>query len=351
MGRVRLQNLGALLVLASILLALAPPAASQAFCALRDPRRQIASLFPESDGYESVVGTVGKAARARVAAVLPFTLHFNELGRHTLYVVRKEGEIQGLVHVRSEAGKWGLVEIAWALDLNLNVLGFEFQRCRDRSRSLLLEPRVAAHIEGSSFRELRRLLDEEGGSLSHEARFIPEPARPLGAAVVRNGLKTVAVTACTWKDEIDQLRAYDLAHRADPLTSRAEPLLGLFGPEATAAISHELGPDGTGIDRSRATAFVILDEKKRRLGRVVMTPWSLDDMTMEIRWFFRTDGTIRALETHGGSAPAEVRNSLLALVGTRPAAASDCAGAIELVALEVAMAERLAGTYSPAERR
>ena len=65
---------------------------AQAFCALRDPNRQIYRLFPKATSYRSIVRTVGKDARREVGARLPFNLHFNELGRHTLYVPMRGDE-------------------------------------------------------------------------------------------------------------------------------------------------------------------------------------------------------------------------------------------------------------------
>ena len=74
-----------LLLLLAVLL-VADDLNAQAFCALRDPQRQINVLFPEATSFRSIVRTVDEAARSEVAERLPFSLHFNELGRHTLYV-------------------------------------------------------------------------------------------------------------------------------------------------------------------------------------------------------------------------------------------------------------------------
>ena len=109
-------------------------AIDQAFCSLRDPNREIFSLFPEADTYRSVARVVNDKKRIEMEKRLPFELHFSELGQHTLYLVQSKDKNIGLVHMRSEASKWGLIEVAWALDLDLNIRDFIFVRCRDRNR-------------------------------------------------------------------------------------------------------------------------------------------------------------------------------------------------------------------------
>ena len=112
----------------------ARPAAAQ-YCALRDPVRAINELYPGST-FSSSVRTINEQIRKRVSARLPqLKLHFDELGQHTLYKVFKEGVPVGFVHVRSERTRYGLTEIAWALDLSLRIQDFRFQRCRSVHRS------------------------------------------------------------------------------------------------------------------------------------------------------------------------------------------------------------------------
>ena len=84
MKRLILIKLSALLIAGSI----AEAIQAQAYCALRDPVRQIGELYP-GHSYVSHVGVVTTAARKEVSNRLPFTLHFNELGSHTLYAVGK----------------------------------------------------------------------------------------------------------------------------------------------------------------------------------------------------------------------------------------------------------------------
>ena len=72
---------------------------AQAYCALRDPVTAIYDLYPEGTHHRSIIRTVDVNHRAEVSDQLPFTIHFDELGRHTLYVVADDRGPLGLVHV------------------------------------------------------------------------------------------------------------------------------------------------------------------------------------------------------------------------------------------------------------
>ncbi len=326
----------ALALLASTF-ALQQLAGAQALCALRDPSRQITALFPKADGYRSIVRTVGQSAREAVKQSLPFTLHFNELGRHTLYVVQGQGEPLGLVHVRSEAGEWGLVEIAWAFDFDLNVIGFEFQRCRDRSKNLINTKHT--RLEGLGFAGLRGMLNKDCSSLSPTQMAFPPSAQSLGVTVVRNGLKTIAVTQLAWSDDLAALRARIFARRYLPATRDAAPLTGLYGHKSLALIGSRVGEEGVGISRKAARAFSVSDKNGAPLGRFLTTPWTFDARTVDIQWLFDRHGNIVAIEPRIEWPSAEIASSFQELVGLNPLESDHCSGTAGLIAQEVALAQ------------
>ena len=196
-------HIGRHFLLVCILLgAVAETVSAQAFCALRDPVRRVYELFPEATAYRTVIGTVGPKHRQFLAKDLPFSHHFNEFGRHSLYVALQDGRPLGLIHVRSEKGRWGLVEICWALDLDLNVLGFEFQRCRGPHCDAISEGVFLEQISGSKFDSLK-----EGLRSETIVELLPESQRALAETVLRSGLKTIALTSTVWREELIELRA------------------------------------------------------------------------------------------------------------------------------------------------
>lgn len=315
-------------------------AQAQALCSLRDPIRQITTLFPEADGYRSIVRVVDQSSREDLKERLPFTLHFNELGRHTLYVVQKQSQPLGLVHVRSEAGKWGLVEIAWALDFDLNILDYDFQRCRDRSKVSVLAERGRLH--GMGFRDLLDHMNTECSRLRPGHGLFPRDGEELGLTVVRNALKTIAVTESAWKDDLVTLRAEFLARRTLGDVRNLAPLQGLFGSQSSKLIKTHVGKAGTGIVRSQSRAFACKGKGGKQLGRVVLTPWSYDDKTTNLRWSFHADGQILAIEAPAGWPSAEVSKAFEDLVGLDPLGSDECSGFAGLIATEVALAQRMA---------
>lgn len=168
-----------------------------AFCALRDPTPQIYELYPDATNYRSLVSIIDDSIRTSIMAELPFTLHNRELGKHTLYVALKEREPLGFVHVRSEASRWGLIEIAWSLDLDLNVRDMRFQRCRDPSCKALAKDKFTGMMANKNSIELRAMLtaaEADPASLG-----VSKKHRPLALTVLRSALKTIAVTRRAWE--------------------------------------------------------------------------------------------------------------------------------------------------------
>ena len=80
MRNIRLSS--AWLLLAAELACVIPTQASmgQAYCALRDPVRVLYEVYPDADGHRSIIRTVTVEDRTAIAQVLPFTIHFDELG-------------------------------------------------------------------------------------------------------------------------------------------------------------------------------------------------------------------------------------------------------------------------------
>lgn len=308
---------------------------AQAYCALRDPNRQIFDLFPEADSYRSLVRTVDETTRRDVGERLPFSLHFNELGRHTVYVAQREGRPLGVVHARSEAGRWGLVEVAWAFDVDLRVRGFAFQRCRDRSKSHLQTEGVRRALVGTGFEELRELLAADGKSLAPKALPIPETAAPLGAALVRCALKTIAATESAWGEDLWNLRARELACAELPGAHRLVALGELYDDTTLADLDAAVGARGVGVQRDASRAWDVFDEEGAWLARLMISSWRHAPYALEVWWLLDSAGRISRVDAHGKWPDMKVRETFQQQLDKDRAALGDCAGAVELFALEV----------------
>ena len=181
---------------------------SKAFCALRDPVAQIYQLYPEADSYRSIVRTIADDTREQVMQRIPgHELHIDELGRHTLYVAMKAQKPIGIVHVRSEQSRWGLIEIAWAIDLDLTVRDFNFQRSRAFGNEIVLKQPFKQLLIGKDFNTLSTYIDEYGQVDDPEFKQRAQDAQELSYVVLINGLKTLLVTQIAWATELRNLQA------------------------------------------------------------------------------------------------------------------------------------------------
>jgi hypothetical protein len=175
-------------------------AQTMAFCALRDPVIQIYELFPEADAYRTLVRTIGEDTRHRVVDALPFGLHFNELGFHTVYQVIVDSRPIGLVHARSEVGAWGLIEVVWAFDADLRIRGFRFQRLRGTVSREELERELAPVLRGLDQRALEGL-----AARREDLRVSTPEATEILDLLVRSALKAIAVTRAGWGPEVSAM--------------------------------------------------------------------------------------------------------------------------------------------------
>ena len=229
---------------------------AQAYCALRDPVRQIGDLFPEHT-YVSHVGVVTTESRKEVGSRLPFTLHFNELGSHTLYAVAKDNAKVGYVHVRPEITRWGIMEITWSLDADLRVRDFAFQRCRNRRRAILEQDDFKQQLRGKSFDELLNLLNDNGSNLKEGGLKVDSQDSEFAAAIVRCALKTIAVTSIVWDDEVKTAMVL-------PAKGELEQVAEVYTPAVQQALERMFIADNADIDRKTVKVFRIVDSSKKK---------------------------------------------------------------------------------------
>ena len=193
-------------ILPSLFLLTVTSSFSQAYCLLRDPDREISRLYPDHDSKKSSVGKIDREVYDAVSQRLgTFTLYFSELGRHTMYVPHKEGKPMGLVHSRAVETSVGLFEVVWAYDLDLKVKDFTIQRCRSRHARKLESEEFRNQLKGKGFDEIRAMLSEDAKTITNKIDA-PSRTEDLVAALLRNCLKTIAVSESAWKDEIKEYR-------------------------------------------------------------------------------------------------------------------------------------------------
>lgn len=194
-----------LLLLITEVLLISP--ASAAFCSLRDPVSAINLLYGQGYQYRSLVNNVTEQDRSLVKQQLPFTIHQNEVGKHTLYLLNKDGQQDGFLQARSEWAKWGLVEIAWAINTDRSIKGFYFQRCRSPECNDKVVKSINQQVHNKNFEQLKAFLSEDGESFSVAGEQVFKVAPKLALLVLHSALKTLVITDVSWKSDIDKLNS------------------------------------------------------------------------------------------------------------------------------------------------
>jgi len=180
--------------------------AQAAFCSLRDPNIAITTLYDEQISFRSVVNIITDKDRNFISSLLPFTLHRDEVGKHTLYFILKEGKTVGFVQARSELSDWGVVEIAWAINLDMTVQGFFYQRCRSSQCRSDKVAKLQRLMRGKTFYQLRDLLNRDGEvDFSRLDASFGEIAH-IVQLTLQSALKTLALTESAWQRDIKQVQ-------------------------------------------------------------------------------------------------------------------------------------------------
>ena len=337
-------------LLSLLLLCFAPrEAASQsfeAFCALRDPVREIRLLAPDYEPGRSWVRTITTESRAKILKEGPFSMHFDELGQHTLYVVfaEKNKEVIGYVHARSESFKWGLVRIAWMMNTDLEITNYRFQRCRSPWKSELASSAVSERIIGKTIRELTGMLSQDGSRLRPGDASVSEGARELMAVLVKSAIKTKVVTEIVWPRDVGKYKAISLTHElfdgVGPITDaeldRYEERV-LYDERVQAALAQHGLAEPIGFNRSQVFRRRVLDQAGVLTGSVFRTYWSAGDEHAKLCWVLTADHRILAVEDTQRSLESSTSNLFQKLVGRQFGGEEECKTACELAALEITL--------------
>ena len=309
---------------------------AQAYCALRDPVQQIYAFYPKAQGYRSIVRVVSPEARASVGNKLPFDLHINELGKHTLYCTQQvEGTSTGLVHVRSEKGQWGLVEIAWSLNLDLRIQGMRFQRCRNRSKADLESDAFVSQLIDKGFDEIRQMLSENGQSIVPGKIWVPTGTEELAATILRSALKTIVVTQVVWERDLQELQAYENAIHNFPQAMKISRVDAVY----TNTVDNRLGKIAphyqTLIDRDSVEAYRVFDGDDRLIGILVRSTCHVTSEPLTLWWSINSSGKIQHVEPDGSWPNHEIQETFTGLEGMGFDESLPCSTPGQVVATEV----------------
>ena len=311
-------------LLAGLFLCNAGQAYAVAYCSLRDPVNTIYEFFPEASNYRSNVQNVGREARQSVQQQLPFDMHFNELGRHTLYIAQEGERRLGFVHARSEISKWGLTEFAWAFDVDMKVRSVKVQRSRD-VKLLKYDPEALNSIVmGKGLPDLQKLyLDSEPGSIEQ--------------VLATAGMKVLVVSQSVWPEEIlgEPIKTLLLENFGADVVMR--PIVNMYDDSVLAELSAIQFGESALFVRDRLKGFRVIDMTGQVIGMVAQSTFDHENKEKSLVWMIDRNGTLLSVTEEGQQATFP---AFADVVGYTPRSLADCSGPAELGALELAVLAR-----------
>ena len=281
------------LVGAVAILIAAPLISFGAHCALRNPDRRIYELFPDATGYRTIVSEVNQEVKASVEKMLGIELRFGDLGKHTVYVVLKEGVPIGFVHARSEIGKSGSVEFVWALTLDLTIHDFRVQRSREKHISVIKADKFRHRLIGRNLEQLHELLVNGSKSVDAEQLAIPQAAVTIAHTVVLSGVKTRAITELAFGEAVHSARLLGNAHRFFPGTTKVTKIRDVASDDVMSAVEILTGVSPGQADRESLVVLRSFGENGEMLGASVFSRWSAHAARPEIWWSVTPDGRLK----------------------------------------------------------
>ena len=178
----------------------------QAFCALRDPNMIIGELFPDFSQFKSITVTVGKTEVEAIEKATGLKCDAREFGRHRLYAIFKEGNLEGFVQSRSEIVDWGIAEIVIATGADGQTRGFRFQRCRSRHRNAAEADSVQNILRQMTSSELISTVNDEKARQSIiEQANLSKKVDPLLKGILSGVAKMQVLMQIVWDEKIASL--------------------------------------------------------------------------------------------------------------------------------------------------
>ncbi len=282
----------------AIVIGLAAPfvpygAADAGSCALRDRTRSVYELYPESTAFSTFVGYFSLSQGKRLEKEVGVDVRLADLGATTVCVPLIDTSPVGFLQARADLGELGLVELVWALDLDLRVREVRVQRSRETH---------SATIRDASFREqfvgkgLRDLVAWKNDPTTGVVASVPKDARPLVTLFVESGIKAAAILSRTFDDEVRSARLLGHIHRIFKGTSEVKRVTEPLSQDAIDAIRDM---NGCPPDQIANDTFVLL----RAVGDDGTLGWLAHarlraEPTSEVWWAVSPEGTVRETLVH-----------------------------------------------------
>lgn len=282
-------------------------------CSLRNPDRQIYKMYPNATSYKTITKPITKEIRIEIETMLGSPLRLREIGKHSACVVLNGKAPIGFVHARTEIGQRGALELVWAYDLDLTLVDFEVQRCRERNGDLIKSNAFRSKLVGSDLSTLRSYLIKKNLDVNVQALDLPNKAKSIAHTTVLCGVTTRIVTELVFGDEIFNARLMGNVYRFFPETAKGTKVKTKLSNRSilvsqksnTPAFAH----DSLVVLRS-------ISNEGETLGSLVYAKWSALPSEPELWLAVYPGGTI-ANAVIVGDVDDATRMQLSSLVGER----------------------------------
>jgi hypothetical protein len=243
--------------------------AAGANCSLRNPDRQIYEIFPDATSYRSIVANVDERVKPVIEAALGSSVSFNDLAKHTIYVVLKNDVPLGFIHPRSEIGRHGTVELVWALDLDLRVRDFRVQRCREKHATVVEDEAFRRRLLGCDHHGLREFLTDSNTRIDAAKLSVPADAEPIVQTALLCEAKTLIITEAAFGEQLSSLRLLGNVHRFFPEAGKVTKLTAPLTDRARSKAESILGSPLNQISADSLSAARALGAQGQPLGAVL----------------------------------------------------------------------------------
>ncbi len=251
-----------------------------------------------------MVKKVDVKLRTTIEEQLGRKLAFGDLGKHTIYVVFRDGVPLGFVHARSEVGTNGSVELVWAMDLDNRIKDFRVQRSREKHTKSIRDDTFRDHLIGKCAAELRSLMSDSNKAVDIAALQVPPDAMKIARTTVLSGAKTLIITDLAFQHATFEARLLGHIHKAFPKTRKVTKIKAPLNSKAVAIIEQKTGSYAHVIDGHSMTVLRSLDDSGTTLGALAVSHASNQSSWPEQWWTVASDGRILKVWVIGGADDA-----------------------------------------------
>lgn len=252
---------------------------------LRNPESAVFELFPDASYFQSHSAYISLSNQTKIEDKLSVSLSFSDFGQQSILIVFSKGNVPlGIIHVRSEIGPTGVIELAWAMDLDFKLTGMKIQRSRGTQVVFLYKPEFQTNLIGKNADQLLELLLLDYSSLNPNLISVPEKVAHLAHKAILCAAKSLLITQETFGEDLLRHRLVNTLFSHFPSTERVQEIhseSSPFTPQDFKSLVSLPSPSFRGLRG--------FDDQGKYLGVVVFGRWAQHPNLPEVWWTLDSD--------------------------------------------------------------